>query len=161
MIPLWRIIHPSHITLCPPQPLVGLFRCITPMAPMANAPNPSQVQSHAILIFSTGMNSTMMHDHSGSGSDEEGNQHSTHNQSTAAHSAHLSMRHSHHFACHSNNHSGHKSNQHPLHQPPHVPVRLHIYKVHSTETPTSFIRLRTAKPKQLRLTPFKCHTIRA
>ena len=36
-----------------------------------------------------------------------------------------------------------------------VPAHLCLHKLHSTETPPSFIRLRTANPKRLRLTPFQ------
>ena len=65
------------------------------------------------------------HDHSSSGSDEEGDQHSTHKQSTVAHSTHHSTHQStrqstHPSTRHSNHHSSaHKSNHHSARVTPH------------------------------------------
>lgn len=55
------------------------------------------------------------HDHDRSGSDEEGDQHSTHKQSTGAHSTHHSThRSTHHSTQHSTHHSTHHSNNQSL-----------------------------------------------
>ncbi|KAF9786334.1 hypothetical protein BJ322DRAFT_1059118 [Thelephora terrestris] len=71
-------------------------------------------------------------DHHSRSEEEEGDQHSTHQQSTAGHSAHLSTHHSHHSTHHSNHPSnqdlGRKSNHHSRHPSPHpstTPSRPH------------------------------------
>ena len=62
-------------------------------------------------------------DHNSGSDEEEGDQHSTHKQSTAAHSVHPSTRFSHHSTHHSNHppgqDSGRKSNHHSRHPSPH------------------------------------------
>lgn len=94
-----------------------------------------------------------------SGSDEEGDQHSTHKQPAAVRSAHPSTRYSHHSTYHSNHPSGQdpvrKSDHHLRRQSPPLSSTPSVDKLHSTEIPPSFIRPGMVNPKQLRSTPFQ------
>ena len=94
-----------------------------------------------------------------SGSDKEGDQHSTHKQSTAAHSVHPSTCFSHHFTHHSNHPSGQDPDRKSRHPSPHRSPTPSRHTPSRSQTAldgdTTFIRqTQNGEPKEVAVNSF-------